>query len=238
MAKATAQAPATRGEKIPAWVKEEWQTAYLRVKGATVAQWLWHRVLTKEEQQRLGGDLEAALTRHGGAFGMWRQLRGVSFPQAVVAVAVRLNLLDAGTGQALLRALGEEPDDPAEALEAAVTAGGLVVAEAPRQAFWDGEPIEIDWAVHTSLWELLWALARKSKAGAVVDAAALQDREEGDPKFVTKRKCRLVNRAGFPLSLADRVVSAGRGSYKLDLPPARIRVFESVAGDAAREWTP
>lgn len=77
-----------------------------------------------------------------------------------------------------------------------------------------------------------------SKGGSAVDAFALRERDEGDPKFVTKRKCRLVSAVGFPLSLADRVVSAGRGSYRLDLPPARIRIFERGAGDSLREWTP
>ena len=225
-------------EALPAWVKYDWQTAYLRVKGTAPALRLWHRVLTEEERRRLGGDLEAAYERDRGAVGMWMRLRGVSVPRAVVDVAVRIGFLDADTGRQLLRALGEEPDDPAEAVEAAITRGGLVLVEVPRQAYWDGEPVEIDWARHTSLWELLWELARASKGGGAVDAFVLRERGGGDPKFVTKRKCRLVSAAGFPLSLADVVVSAGRGTYRLNLLPPCIRVFERRVGDAVREWTP
>lgn len=238
MATATIQPPAGAGNAIPLWARRDWETAYLRVKGTAAALRLWDRVLSADDRRRLGGDLEAAYARHGGAVGMWRQLHGVSVPRAVVAVAIAIGFLDTGTGQALLRALGEDPDNPADAVEAAVASGGLVLVEAPRQAFWEGEPVEVDWARHTSLWELLWALARASKGGGVVDAFALQERDARDRKFVTKRKCRLVNAPGFPLSLADSVVSAGRGTYRLDLPPASIRVFERGAGDAVREWTP
>jgi len=223
---------------VPKWVREEFQTAYLRVKGTAAAEWLWDRVLTPPEREKLGGDLEVAYTQYRGAVGMWMSLRGVSIPQAVVAVATRLGFLTAEIGLSILRTLGEEPDDPSERVEAAVAAGGLVLVEMPREAYWRGEPIEIDWARHTSQWELFWALARLSKGGGVVDAFALQERKEKDPGFVRKRKCRLVNANGFPQSLADLVVGAGRGTYRLDLLPTRIRLFERGTGDVVREWTP
>jgi hypothetical protein len=238
MATATTQPLATSGDAIPGWVKEEWQTAYLRVKGTAAALRLWHRVLSEEDRRRLGGDREAAYARHRGAAGMWMHLRGVSLPRAVVAVAVATGFLDAGAGQALLRALGEEPDDPAAAVEMAVAGGGLVLVEVSRQAYWGGEPIEIDWGRHTARWSLLWELARASKAGAAVDEYTLRGGSSTDPKFLTKQKSRMVKAGGFPPTLAELVVPAGRGTYRLDLPPARIRVFERGAGDSLREWTP
>ncbi|MCE9556546.1 MAG: hypothetical protein K8T91_24620 [Planctomycetes bacterium] len=223
---------------VPVWVREELQTAYLRVKGSAAAQWLWDRVLTPQEREKLGGELEEAYYQSRGAVGMWMSLRGVSLPQAVVTVATRLGFLNSETGLSILRALGEEPDDPTERVEAAVVAGGLVLVDLPRAAYWSGEAVEVDWARHTSQWELLLALARLSKGGGVVDAFALQERKEKDPGFVRKRKCRLVNAKGFPQGLADLVVGAGRGTYRLDLLPTQIRVFERGTGDVVREWTP
>jgi hypothetical protein len=169
---------------------------------------------------------------------MWIKLHGVSVPRAVVAVAVAIGFLDAGTGQTLLRALGEEPDDPGAAAEMAVASGGLVLVEVSRQVYWEGKPVEIDWGRHTAWWALLWELARASKAGATADEYTLRGGSSKDPKFITKQKYRLVTAAGFPPSLAALVAPAGRGTYRLGLPPARIRVFERGAGDALREWTP
>lgn len=238
MATVTTQPSAALGGAIPEWVKLDWQTAYLRVKGTAPALRLWHRVLTEEDRRRLGGDLEEAYARHKGAVGMWVKLRGVTVPRAVVAVAIAIGFLDAGTGQALLRALGEDPDDPAAAVEAAVAGGGLVLVEVSRQVYWEGKLVEIDWGRHTTWWALLWELCRASKAGAAADEYTLRGGSSKDPKFLTKHKYRLVTAAGFPLSLADLVVPAGRGTYRLALPSARIRVFERGAGDSVREWTP
>ncbi len=238
MAAAMVQPRAGSGDAIPLWVQRDWETAYQRVKGTAAALRLWQRVFTADDRRRLGNDLEAAYVQYRGAVGMWRQLHGVSGPRAVVAVAVRIGFLDADTGQTLLQALGEEPNDPDDAVELAVTAGGLVVVETPPQAFWEGNSVAVDWARHTRWWDLLWALARASKGRGAVDAFALRERDGGDRDYVKKQKHRLVHAPGFPLSLADLVVSAGRGTYRVDLPPARIRVFERGAGDAVREWTP
>jgi hypothetical protein len=219
-------------------VVEAWQTAVLRVKGLATAGWVWDRIFTPDDRRRLGDDLGTAYARHGGTAGMWMSVRGQSYPRAVVAVATRCGLLDPDTGRGLLREFGEEPADPAEAVEWAVAGGGLVLAETPRRAYWAGEPIPVDWARQTAMWVLLWELARVSKWGGAVDAFTLRDEAGGDPRFVTKQKCRLVNAKEFPLALADRVVPAGRGTYRLDLPAERIRVFERGPGDAVREWTP
>ncbi len=238
MATAMTQPSVEPGGTVPLWVQRDWETACGRAKGKVAAVRLWDRVLTMDDRRRLGDDLDAAYAKYSGAVGMWRQLHGVSAPRAVVAVAVAIGFLDAGTGRALLRALGEEPDDPADAVEAAVASRGLVLVESPPQAFWDGEPVEVDWAGHASLWNLLWTLARASKGRGTVDAFTLRERDTGDLKFVTKRKYKLIKAPGFPLSLADLVMPAGRGTYRVALPPERIRVFERGAGDAVREWTP
>lgn len=229
----------TDGEsRIPAWAREEWTTACLRAKVPAVALRLWYWVFAEGERQRLGGDLDAAYARHRGAVGMWRHLRGVSAPRAVVDVGVRVGLLDADRGRVLLQVLGEEPTDPDEAVAAAVAGGGLVLVEFPRQAYWEREPVDVDWGRHTASWSLLWEFARAAKAGEAVDKLTLQGGNSKDPRYLDKLKCRMVNAAGFPASLADRVVLAGRGTYLLKLAPSRIRVFERGAGDPIREWKP
>lgn len=233
----TAQHPAGPGHALPARLVEAWRTAYLGAKAPDTAGWLWHRVLTADDRRRLGGDLDGAYARYGGAAGMWRHLRGVSVPQAVVEVATRYGRLDAATGRALLREFGEEPDDPAAAVESAVASGALVLVEVPRELYWAGEAVPVEWGRHAALWALVWELARASKAGAAVDEYVLRGGASTDPKYTTKLKSRLVRVAGFPATLAARVVSAGRGTYRLDLPPSRIRVFERGAGDSVREWT-
>lgn len=235
---AVTQSPARPVDAIPLWARRDWETAYLRVKGTAAALRLWERVLSADDRRRLGGDLEAAYAQHRGAVGMWVYLRGVSIPQAVIAVAVAIGFLDASTGQTLLRALGEEPNDPAEAVEMAVSGGGLVMVEVSRQVYWEGKPVEIDWGLHTAWWSLMWELARASKAGAAVDEYTLRGGSSLDAKFLTKLKSRVVKAAGFPPSLAVLVVPAGRGTYRLNLLRARIRVFERGAGDTVREWTP
>lgn len=235
---ARTQPTAGVGIAFPKWAEYEWQTAFLRVKGSAAALRLWDRVLTAEDRRRLGGDLEEAYTRHSGAVGMWRYLRGVSLPRAVVDVGVRTGFLDADRGRELLRVIGEEPDDPQEAFEMAVAGGGLVLVEMWRQVYWERGLVEIDWGNHTAWWSFLWELARASKAGATVDEYTLRGGSSVDPKYLTKQKSRMIKADGFPQTLADLVVPNGRGTYRLNLVPARIRVFERGAGDSLREWTP
>lgn len=237
MAPAIALPKAGSADVIPLWARREWEAVILRVKGSVAAVRLWHHVLNPAERRQLGKDLDAAYARYRGAVGMWRHLHGVTVPQAVVAVAVRIGFLHADLGQTLLRVLEADPVEAIDAVEAAVNSGGLVLVETPRQAYWERKSIEINWVKYPSRWDLLWALARASKGGGSMDKRALSELSE-DPKIVTKRKHRLVNTDGFPLSLADIVVPAGRGTYRIDLPRDRIRVFERGVGDEVREWTP
>lgn len=223
--------------KFPAWVVEVWQTTRLRVELPQTAKLLWERVLSASEKERLGSDLNAAYARYDGAAGMWKHLNGVSVPQAVVSVAVRCQLLDPNTGQALLREFNEVPSDPEDAVAHAVASGGLVLVELPRRVAWEGETIPVNWARRNRLWALLNELARQSKVGAVVDRVSLDDDGITDPDYVTKALSRLTKLQGFPQSLTAAIQSVGRGTYQLSLPRDRIRIFVRGVGEILQEWT-
>lgn len=104
------------GREISPQVAEELQTQYLRIKAAISADRLWQRVLTEEERQRLGGDLEACWRRLSTA-GMWMELRGVSRERAVIEVAGELGFLTESNARWLLREIGEESPASQEASE-------------------------------------------------------------------------------------------------------------------------
>jgi len=224
-----------RKQEFPISVVEEWQTAVLRVKGLLPAERLWNRVLTPEEQERLGSNFEAAYLE-GGAIGMWMRLRGVTYAQAVIGVGTALNLIHPGTGQALLRHFGEAPADSAEALAHAIATDGLVIQEFPRKAWWQGREIEIDWAKQNKSWVLLNELARQSKAGLPVDCLTLEDGRVKEPGFVRKQVSRLVHLPGFPDTL--KIECVGKGTYKATIDPGLIRIFIRGAGETLQEWLP
>ncbi len=223
---------------FPKWVEYEWQTAVTRVRGAPPAQRLWDLVFTPAERQQLGGDLETAYREHGSAVGMWRHLHGVSVPHAVIAVGTRLRLTDPDMGRALLQAFGRAPADPEEAIEWAIATGGLVLREKPNTAHWMGTPIPIGWDRLTSLWDFLSELARCAKANGSLDNLGWESEERTDPDAIKKVKARLVNKEGFPITLADQIISVGQRTYRLEVPAEQIHIFETILEERIREWTP
>ena len=225
---------AARSHPLSPRVQEELQANYNRILAAVSAARLWERVLTEAERRHLGGDLETAW-RDGGTAGMWMRLYGVSLPRAIVDVAFELDLMDKGTRGWLLRELGEADDAPRETLEAAVASGDLVLVEHPRAAYWLGRPLDVDWASRPALWDFFWGVCRHAKAGQAVDHMTFNGT---DPDIVAKQKSRLRGLPGFPRDLAALMQPVGRGTQKLNLPPARIRLFEVILGETVREYTP
>ena len=131
---------------------------------------------------------------------MWAKVHGVSVRRSVIAVATRLGFLDPSTGHAVLREFGEIPNNPVDAVEWAVQAGGLVLTETPRQAFWAKREVTVDWVNQYRSWVFFWEFARQSKVGLAVDSTLYGARKSDDPK---RRKWRLVRLEGFPTVLAQ-----------------------------------
>jgi len=101
----------TRGRELSLLVADELATQALRIKPWVSADRLWTRVLTEEDRQRLGGNLEESYPRLGTA-GMWMELHGVSAERAVIEVARELGFLNEQTANWLLKAVGEEVPVP------------------------------------------------------------------------------------------------------------------------------
>ncbi len=167
---------------------------------------------------------------------MWAFLRGASVQRAVVEVAGKLNFLFPGDVERLLREVGEEIDDPEELVAQAIRAGHFVLLDHPREAYWCGEMILIDWHRLNILWEFVWELARRGKAGDPIDRMTFGC--AAHENVVTNRKHRLSKTPGFPEDLLAEIRVVGQGTQQLRLPPEQIRIFEALAGEVPREWRP
>ncbi len=213
---------------------QELRCNFLRIKAYVSAQRMWDRMLTEKDRERLGGDLQQAYHAHGTA-GMWMKLRGVAIERAVIDVAFGIGFLDQGTRDWLLREVGQQYDDPQRTVDAAISAGHLVLIETPRAAFWLGNPIAMDWEKDHSLWEFLWALCERSKRSLTLTQVDLG--KQVSASAVATSKGRLVNHPDFPPDLGILVESKRGQGYHLNLPPANIRIFVVEEHDVATEWT-
>jgi hypothetical protein len=135
----------------------------------------------------------------------------------------------------LLRGIGEITDDPDAAIAKAVADGALALVERPRAEYWNREQIKVDWYAHSALWDYIFQLCLNAKATRPIDRLDFGDAVHED--YLVKQKSRLSKTEGFPLPLIDLVNSSGRGTQRLEIPPAEIRIFEVVATETLRERT-
>jgi len=198
------------------------------------AQRLWERHLTPSDRDRLGGDFCRAYEEHQ-ILGMWVTLRGVTRNRAVLDIGLRLNFLSEGDYQWLVREIGEFPNTQ-EAMTAAIAAGHLVLVEDPREVYWNGVVIDVDWNRYAANWEFLWVLSQQAKRGRSIDRLDFGDNSA--PNIVTRRKHRLTSRPEFPVDLTDLIIPAGRGTQRLDLAPERIHLFVQDHLGEMVEWHP
>ena len=106
----------------------------------------------------------------------------------------------------------------------AIDAGGLVLIDQPRTAFWERKPIEADWDRHPKPWEFLRRLAEKGRrAGAVREADLYAD--VPSPSAMANRFHRLKKL--LPPSLWTHIVPAGSRAYRLVLDPVKIHLFDA-----------
>lgn len=213
---------------------EECRANALRVRANYSAERLWERCLTSQDRERLGGDLEDAFKDHGTA-GMWMKLRGVTWQRAVVDVAKTLGFLTNENYEWLLGQIGEILGIEEE-LSRAIAARDFVLVDRPREAYWSGERIEIDWDRHEALWIFLWELGRQGKANRPIDVFTFGEHAHRD--LVTQRKHRLTSMPEFPADLADLIEVVAPGTQQLRLPPEEICIFALSGIDTLSEWNP
>jgi hypothetical protein len=210
-------------------VVAELQSLRLRLLPHPAALRMWERMLSEDDRRRLGGEFCSAYAALGGTVGMWMDLhRSVSYTRAVIEVAYGLGFLNIFTRDWLLGAIGEPEDDDLRKLDTATSTSALVLVASPRQAFWRGESIDIDWEYYATAWSFFWELARKSKRKQTVTHFDLG--ENVTPTALSTRKNRLVKYESFPNELVNLVESVRSEGYRLSLSPQDIRLFEEHDG--------
>ncbi len=194
---------------------------------------LWDDVLTDADRTALGGDLLAAHGRYG-TIGMWARVRGITNRnRALVEVAYELGFLDELGRKRLISELNQDESLIEQTIDDVVQAGYLVLVESRREAFWQGKPIAIDWHRRSAWWNFFVLLCETAKRGQSLDHTSFTDAKQ--PEYVNKTKSALRRDGNFPTSLFNLIVSAGRYTIRLNLPPHQIHIFSVTSHDVLTE---
>lgn len=226
--------PFREESRLPPAVRE-FQTQYYRLRCYASAQRMWDRMLTQEERDRLGNDLDRSYQELGGTVRIWMRLRGVSLERAVIDIACGIGFLRETDRDWLLRETGECFRDGEQMLAEAMSHSRLVVLDRPRQAYWNAERIEIEWDTEPALWSFFWELCQQSKRSDSLRPEHIS--EMFRPSAFSNRKSRLVNHANFPATMVDAIEAVSGEGYRLNLLPQDIRIFLADEQTVVTEWT-
>jgi hypothetical protein len=218
--------------EVSSEIRETLQDLLLKVQPAISAYKLWTEILTQEERERLGGNLDA-IYAGGKTVGIWLRLHRVSKRRAIIEVARKLEYLSERAADRLICEIGEQFDSIEDAIEEAKRSVALVINERDREVYFDGACIELDWHHNQAGWNYFINLCRLAKNNSTLDRTHLGD--HADKNYLSKQKSRLTKNDMFPIELADRIVDAGRGTQRLNLPPDEIRIFEIHALEVLKE---
>jgi len=118
-------------------------------------------------------------------------------------------------------------DESLSDLEEAISTGGLVIQTSSRRAYWECQPIDLDWTRHARLWELLLALAQ-SRGRTVVTPSSIYGNTDSSKDFRALRtlKCELIRKLPSSIRSLIRAVH-GQQCYRLDLGSDRIFLLDS-----------
>jgi hypothetical protein len=105
-----------------------------------------------------------------------------------------------------------------------IAAGGLVLVDRPKAAYWEGQRLVADWDRHAKPWEFLRALATKALLVASVGETDLYSEPKG-ASTMANRLARL--KPLIPPTLRRRIIPAGLRAYRLHLDRGRIHLLET-----------
>lgn len=122
--------------------------------------------------------------------------------------------------------------DPESLIRQKIQAHSLVLVEAPgrREAYWRGERIEVDWGKQAAPWRFLYRLAEAVAHSLGADRFDFPERADFSVK-----DARFRLKALLPRELMEKIVPAGRGTHKLDLPPAAVYLLRFEEYDRLEE---
>jgi len=202
-----------------------------RIADVVTAEFLWINYFAATERRCLAANFNSAF-KELGTLGMWKKLRGGTSQTATVEIAFLKGEFNAPWRELLLRQLGTYVTEH-EARESATT-NQLVMLDNPRTLYWAGKLREIEWERFVALWEFWFELCKAAKSGDPLDKSLL--REDGPDTYLKHRKNNLGDLSGFPAELFDLIVSAGSGTYKLELSTKKIRIFVKRDEDEYEEF--
>lgn len=108
----------------------------------------------------------------------------------------------------------------------------LVTGTGRREAYWRGKLINVDWSLHSALWEFFAALAERATSRQGADMIDLTESIRGSMK---DRRSRI--KSLLPADLNEKIKPAGRGTYKLALEPREVCVLEYQGHESLTQRT-
>ena len=96
-----------------------------------------------------------------------------------------------------------------------------------QTVIWKGKEVKFDWTSTRALWDFFVVLTERALEGFAVDSHLWRHRKY-DTKPAPLKDCKhhLKQREILPDDLFEKIVSAGRGSYKLNLRPEEICLLQ------------
>jgi hypothetical protein len=215
--------------------RSEWATSQLRearwrISGTIWLERFWFDVLTEDQRQQVGGDVNKAYRRYGNHAGIWQHLHGISESRAVLELDQIFANLSERRRSRLWEELGETAgaqqldDEQARSRQIAEAVGRchLVLDKKNHEIFWEGRSLGSNWGLRA--WRLLCLLA---ECGAATYENVYYGATTAAPNALAAIVSRLKDRGKLPPSLEERIVPQRfHGSYKLELDRARISIFD------------
>jgi len=219
-------------QRFPLTAKEALEEYRPKISVPQVALNYWDR-LSDAERKLLGDDLDQA-HKKGGIVGMWKRLFHVSDSQAILDIVRKLGFIDASTNEWLRREMKHEIQDPDDQFASIVETAPLVLRERPREAYWKGTKISIDWYIRSALWEFFWLLCEYSIQGTGIDHTCFA--KVGDVAYPQKIESRF--KSCLPRTqkaIGKLIIPHGRNTVILNLKPHEIRLFRTETQEILTE---